>query len=62
MLVMFVLQSQYFPDHVAMPLGGDVPTRFFKVEIHYDNPNMIAGNIANSGHYTSTSTPTLYDL
>ncbi|EDO49634.1 predicted protein [Nematostella vectensis] len=38
-----------YPDHVGSPLGLDFQGRYFVMEVHYNNPDKLAGKIDNSG-------------
>ncbi|XP_064652353.1 DBH-like monooxygenase protein 1 homolog [Lineus longissimus] len=47
----------YFPEHVGFSIGTEFDPDFMIMETHYDNPNLIAGQVDDSGiriHYTPT--------
>ena len=33
-----------YPEDVAYPIGGELGDKYLLIEIHYDNPEMEAGN------------------
>ncbi|KAK9956808.1 hypothetical protein ABG768_014518 [Culter alburnus] len=37
------------PEMAGLPIGGNVGDFFYRLEIHYNNPNKIAGRVDNSG-------------
>lgn len=37
-----------FPNGLGYPIGGN-GEQFIVLELHYDNPNMVRGNVDNSG-------------
>ncbi|XP_074653955.1 DBH-like monooxygenase protein 1 isoform X2 [Tubulanus polymorphus] len=44
------------PDHIGLPIGGPDETRYYLLQIHYDNPDKLSGVKDSSGmrvHYTS---------
>ncbi|KAJ8410221.1 hypothetical protein AAFF_G00202020 [Aldrovandia affinis] len=50
----------HFPEVAGLPIGGDNGTSYFRLEIHYNNPENIAGLTDDSGlrlHYTSDLRP-----
>uniref|UniRef100_A0A8C2EFT4 Monooxygenase, DBH-like 1, like n=1 Tax=Cyprinus carpio TaxID=7962 RepID=A0A8C2EFT4_CYPCA len=45
-----------FPEVAGLPIGGNVSDFFYRLEVHYNNPNKTAGRVDNSGlrfYYTS---------
>ena len=38
-----LLQDFVYPEGVALPLGGAGNSEYVVLEIHYDNPNLVAG-------------------
>ncbi|XP_042584940.1 DBH-like monooxygenase protein 2 homolog isoform X1 [Cyprinus carpio] len=45
-----------FPEVAGLPIGGNVGDFFYRLEVHYNNPNKSAGRVDNSGlrfYYTS---------
>lgn len=38
-------EAIYFPPHVGVPIGGDGAPKYFLIEMHYDNPGRIAGQL-----------------
>ncbi|VDK73706.1 unnamed protein product [Cylicostephanus goldi] len=44
-----ISQPIYFPPEAGLPLGGENGKDYVKVEIHYNNPGLIAGVYDNSG-------------
>ncbi|XP_039548937.1 DBH-like monooxygenase protein 2 homolog [Pimephales promelas] len=44
------------PEMAGLPIGGNVGDFFYRLEVHYNNPNKSAGRVDNSGlrfYYTS---------
>ncbi|KAL2101939.1 hypothetical protein ACEWY4_003700 [Coilia grayii] len=44
------------PELVGFPIGGDEGDYLYRLEMHYNNPTLLAGRVDNSGlrlHYTS---------
>ncbi|XP_043102167.1 DBH-like monooxygenase protein 2 homolog [Puntigrus tetrazona] len=44
-----------FPEVAGLPIGGNVGDLFYRLEVHYNNPNKSAGRVDNSGlrfHHT----------
>ncbi|KAK9956806.1 hypothetical protein ABG768_014516 [Culter alburnus] len=44
------------PEMAGLPIGGNVGDVFYRLEVHYNNPNKSAGRVDNSGlrfYYTS---------
>ncbi|GAA6234297.1 DBH-like monooxygenase protein 2 homolog [Lates japonicus] len=44
------------PENAGIPIGGEDSNIFYRLEVHYNNPNMEAGRIDSSGlrlHYTA---------
>ena len=37
------MQDFYFPDGVALPIGGMSSSEYIVLEMHYDNPNLHSG-------------------
>ncbi|TRY86917.1 hypothetical protein DNTS_002195 [Danionella cerebrum] len=45
-----------FPEVAGLPIGGNTGDFFYRLEVHYNNPNITAGRVDNSGlrfYYTS---------
>uniref|UniRef100_A0A8C1KS87 Monooxygenase, DBH-like 1, like n=1 Tax=Cyprinus carpio TaxID=7962 RepID=A0A8C1KS87_CYPCA len=38
-----------FPEVAGLPIGGNVSDFFYRLEVHYNNPNKTAGRVDNSG-------------
>lgn len=36
-------QAQFLPESIGIPIGGDEPLRFIRMETHYDNPELRSG-------------------
>jgi len=47
-----------YPDNVAYPVGGQGNPEFIVLEMHYDNPQVVAGIVDSSGmEFFYTTTP-----
>ncbi|KAG7242932.1 hypothetical protein INR49_017622 [Caranx melampygus] len=45
-----------FPENAGIPFGGDIKERYYRLEVHYNNPQLESGRTDSSGlrlHYTS---------
>lgn len=52
----------YYPNDVSYSLGGPGSSRYFLMQMHYDNPRGLAGVVDSSGiKLVLTETPRLYD-
>ncbi|CAF2851989.1 unnamed protein product [Rotaria sp. Silwood2] len=38
-----------FPKEAGYPVGGDFPIKYYMVQMHYDNPNLLSNRTDNSG-------------
>ncbi|CAF4332885.1 unnamed protein product [Rotaria sp. Silwood2] len=38
-----------FPKEAGYPIGGDFPIKYYMVQVHYDNPNLLSNRTDNSG-------------
>ena len=38
-------QELTFPENVALPIGGPGTDRYLVIEIHYNNPGKVSGNL-----------------
>jgi len=47
--LLIFLQDFIFPSGVGYPFGGKTP-QYIVLEVHYDNPNLVAGNLDSSGY------------
>ena len=45
MVHVLLLQDFVFPEDVAYPIGGAGNSRYLLLELHYDNPNLISGDV-----------------
>lgn len=43
MIICFPLQDFVFPPDVSLPIGGVGTAQYVVLEMHYDNPNEVAG-------------------
>nr|XP_027199073.1 dopamine beta-hydroxylase-like [Dermatophagoides pteronyssinus] len=49
-----------YPENVGLPVGGENYSLYAMIEVHYNNPEMKAGSVDNSGiriHYTKRLRP-----
>lgn len=37
--------GQFMPEHVGIPMGGSSGVKYYMLEIHYDNPKALHGNL-----------------
>ena len=40
-----MIQEFVLPENVALPIGGPGTHRYLVIEMHYNNPRMVSGNL-----------------
>lgn len=48
--------GQFLPEHVGIPMGGSSGVKYYMLEIHYDNPKALHGNLHITMHFALNET------
>lgn len=38
-VLVYRVAGQFLPEHIGIPMGGNRGSKYYMMEIHYDNPN-----------------------
>lgn len=42
--------GNFLPEHVGIPMGGSLGSKYYMLEIHYDNPGAKRSKLYNIKH------------